>query len=113
MMGATDGGAPLPGEGLQHADGHSHILASTIPNIRAYDPAYAYELAAIVRDGIERMYVQGDDVFYYITLYNENYAQPKLPDGIGDGIIRCLYRLRERPDLGRSAHRARLLGSRP
>src|SRR5712671_495015 len=111
MMGATAGRTTLTGEGLQHDDGHSHILASTIPNIRAYDPAYAYELAAIVRDGIERMYVQGEDVFYYITLYNENYAQPKLPDGIGDGIIRGLYRLREAPDLGRKAHRARLLGS--
>src|SRR5467141_113675 len=72
MMGATAGRTTLTGEGLQHDDGHSHILASTIPNIRAYDPAYAYELAAIVRDGIERMYVQGEDVFYYITLYNEN-----------------------------------------
>ena len=111
MMGATAGRTTLTGEGLQHDDGHSHILASTIPNIRAYDPAYAYELAAIVRDGIERMYVQGEDVFYYVTLYNENYAQPKLPEGIGHGIIRGLYRLREAPDLGRKAHRARLLGS--
>jgi pyruvate dehydrogenase E1 component len=111
MMGATAGRTTLTGEGLQHDDGHSHILASTIPNIRAYDPAYAYELAAIVRDGIERMYVNGEDVFYYVTLYNENYAQPKMPDGIGDGIIRGIYRLREAPDLGRKAHRARLLGS--
>jgi pyruvate dehydrogenase E1 component len=111
MMGATAGRTTLTGEGLQHDDGHSHILASTVPNVRAYDPAYAYELAAIVRDGIERMYVHGEDVFYYVTLYNENYAQPKLPDGIGDGIIRGIYRLREAPDLGRKAHRARLLGS--
>jgi pyruvate dehydrogenase E1 component len=111
MMGATAGRTTLTGEGLQHDDGHSHILASTIPNIRAYDPAYAYELAAVVRDGIERMYVKGEDVFDYVTLYNENYAQPKMPDGIGDGIIRGLYRLREAPDLGRKAHRARLLGS--
>jgi pyruvate dehydrogenase E1 component len=111
MMGATAGRTTLTGEGLQHDDGHSHILASTIPNIRAYDPAYAYELAAIVRDGIERMYVNGEDVFYYVTLYNENYAQPKMPDGIADGIIRGIYRLREAPDLGRKAHRARLLGS--
>jgi pyruvate dehydrogenase E1 component len=111
MMGATAGRTTLTGEGLQHDDGHSHILASTVPNVRAYDPAYAYELAAIVRDGIERMYVNGEDVFYYITLYNENYAQPKMPDDIGDGIIRGIYRLREAPDLGRKAHRARLLGS--
>src|SRR2546427_3283043 len=111
MMGATAGRTTLTGEGLQHDDGHSHILASTIPNVRAYDPAYAYELAAIVRDGIDRMYVNGEDVFYYVTLYNENYAQPKMPDGIADGIVRGIYRLREAPELGRKAHRARLLGS--
>jgi pyruvate dehydrogenase E1 component len=111
MMGATAGRTTLTGEGLQHDDGHSHILASTVPNVRAYDPAYAYELAAIVRDGIERMYVRGEDVFYYITLYNENYAQPRMPDGVGDGIIRGIYRLLEAPNLGRKAHRARLLGS--
>jgi pyruvate dehydrogenase E1 component len=111
MMGATAGRTTLTGEGLQHDDGHSHILASTVPNVRAYDPAYAYELAAIVRDGIERMYVRGEDVFYYITLYNENYAQPRMPDGVGDGIIRGIYQLLEAPNLGRKAHRARLLGS--
>jgi pyruvate dehydrogenase E1 component len=111
MMGATAGRTTLTGEGLQHDDGHSHILASTVPNVRAYDPAYAYELAAIVRDGIERMYVNGEDVFYYVTLYNENYTQPKKPDGVDEGIIRGLYRLREAPSLGRKAHRARLLGS--
>ena len=88
-----------------------HLLASTVPNFRAYDPAYAYELAAIVRDGIERMYAKGEDVFYYVTLYNENYAQPPKPDGVDEGIIRGLYRFREAPDLGRKAHRARLVGS--
>ena len=76
LMGATAGRTTLTGEGLQHDDGHSHLLASTVPNIRAYDPAFAYELAVIVRDGIERMYGKGEDVFYYVTLYNENYAQP-------------------------------------
>jgi pyruvate dehydrogenase E1 component len=111
MMGATAGRTTLAGEGLQHDDGHSHILASTVPNVRAYDPAYAYELAAIVRDGIERMYVKGEDVFYYVTLHNENYPQPKRPDGVDEGIIRGLYRLREAPDLGRRAQRARLVGS--
>ena len=79
LLGATAGRTTLTGEGLQHDDGHSHILASTVPNILAYDPAYAYELAAIVRAGIERMYVKGDDVFYYVTLYNENYPQPAMP----------------------------------
>jgi len=111
MMGATAGRTTLNGEGLQHEDGHSHILASTIPTIRAYDPAFAYELAAVVREGIERMYHAGEDVFYYVTLYNENYAQPKKPEGIDDGIIRGLYRFAEAPDLGPKAHRARLVGS--
>ena len=111
MMGATAGRTTLTGEGLQHDDGHSHILAQTVPNVRAYDPAFAYELAAIVRDGIERMYHQGEDVFYYISLYNENYAQPKKADGIDDGIIRGIYRFAEAPDLGPKAHRARLVGS--
>jgi len=111
MMGATAGRTTLTGEGLQHDDGHSHIHASTVPNCRPYDPAYAYELAAIVREGIERMYGKGEDVFYYVTLYNENYPQPKKPDGVDEGIIRGIYKLREAPDLGRKAQRARLVGS--
>jgi len=110
LMGATAGRTTLAGEGLQHDDGHSHILASTVPVIRAYDPAYAYELAAIVRDGIERMYGTGEDVFYYVTLYNENYAQPQKADGVDDGIVRGLYRLSDAPDVG-GARRARLVGS--
>jgi pyruvate dehydrogenase E1 component len=111
LMGATAGRTTLTGEGLQHDDGHSHILASTVPNILAYDPAYAYELAAIVRAGIERMYVKSEDVFYYVTLYNENYAQPKMPDGVEEGIVKGLYRLRGAPDLGPKAPVARLVGS--
>src|SRR6185369_15222294 len=111
MLGATAGRTTLHGEGLQHDDGHSHLHASTVPNCQPYDPAYAYELAAIVRDGIERMYAKGEDVFYYVTLYNENYAQPPKPEGVDEGILRGLYRLREAPDLGRKAHRARLVGS--
>jgi pyruvate dehydrogenase E1 component len=111
LMGATAGRTTLTGEGLQHDDGHSHVLASTVPNLRAYDPAFAYELAAVVRDGIERMYHRGEDVFYYVTLYNENYAQPKKPEGVDDGIIRGLYRFADAPDLGRKAQRARLVGS--
>ncbi len=80
LMGATAGRTTLTGEGLQHDDGHTHIQASTIPNLRAYDPAFAYELAAIIRDGIGRMYgPKPEDVFYYITLYNENYPQPVRP----------------------------------
>ncbi|HEV7808957.1 MAG TPA: pyruvate dehydrogenase (acetyl-transferring), homodimeric type, partial [Candidatus Limnocylindrales bacterium] len=111
LMGATAGRTTLTGEGLQHDDGHSHLLASTIPNLRQYDPAFAYELAAVVRDGIERMYHEGQDVFYYVTLYNENYAQPKKPADVDEGIIRGLYRFAEAPDLGPKAHRARLVGS--
>jgi len=111
LMGATAGRTTLAGEGLQHDDGHSHILASTVPVIRAYDPAYAYELAAIVRDGIERMYGQGQDVFYYVTLYNENYPQPARLDGIDDAIIRGLYRLKDAPDVAGARGRARLVGS--
>ena len=85
MMGATAGRTTLNGEGLQHEDGHSHLLASTVPAIRAYDPAFAYELAAIVRDGIERMYGRGEDHLYYVTLYNENHPMPPKPDGVGRG----------------------------
>jgi pyruvate dehydrogenase E1 component len=113
MMGATAGRTTLSGEGLQHDDGHSLVLASVVPNVRAYDPAYAYELAAIVRDGIERMYVRGEDVFYYVTLYNENYQQPARPDvdGLDEGIVRGIYRLSSAPDLGKGAGRVRLVGS--
>ncbi len=100
MMGATAGRTTLHGEGLQHDDGHSQLLAANIPNVRPYDPAFAYEVAAIVRDGIERMYGRGEDVFYYVTLYNENYPMPARPDGIDDGIVRGLYRLREAPAVG-------------
>jgi len=111
LMGATAGRTTLTGEGLQHDDGHSQVLASVVPNIRAYDPAYAYELAAIVRHGIERMYGAGEDVFYYVTIYNENYPMPARPDGVDEGIVRGLYRLREAPDVEARAIRARLLGS--
>ncbi len=113
MMGATAGRTTLHGEGLQHDDGHSHVLASTVPNIRAYDPAYAYELAAIVRDGVERMYGRGEDVFYYVTLYNENYVQPPKPKGedVDTAIVRGLYLLRPAPEIAKPAGRARLVGS--
>jgi pyruvate dehydrogenase E1 component len=113
LLGGTAGRTTLAGEGLQHDDGHSHILASTVPNIRAYDPAFAYELAAIVRDGIQRMYgPKPEDVFYYVTLYNENYAQPARPDGVDDAdILRGIYRFAARPELDKDAHPARLVGS--
>jgi pyruvate dehydrogenase E1 component len=112
MMGATAGRTTLHGEGLQHDDGHSHLLASTIPTIRAYDPAFAYELAAVIRDGIERMYVKGEDVYYYVTIYNENQVMPPKPDGVDAGIVRGLYRFAGAPDgVAGKGGRVRLVGS--
>ncbi|MEW5989938.1 MAG: pyruvate dehydrogenase (acetyl-transferring), homodimeric type [Chloroflexota bacterium] len=111
LMGATAGRTTLAGEGLQHDDGHTHVLASTVPNLRQYDPAYAYELAAIIRDGIERMYVRGEDVFYYVTLYNENYPQAPKPEGVDEGILRGIYRFAAAPDAGKGAKAVRLVGS--
>jgi pyruvate dehydrogenase E1 component len=111
MMGATAGRTTLTGEGLQHDDGQSHLLASTIPNVLAYDPAFAYELAIIVREGIDRMYGERqDDVFYYVTIYNENWAQPAKADGVEDGILRGLYRFREASS---GSRRVQLLASGP
>jgi len=109
LLGATAGRTTLSGEGLQHEDGHSHLLAATIPNVLAYDPAVAYETAMIVREGMRRMYEGGEDVFYYLTLYNENYPQPPMPPGVEEGILRGLYHFRPAPEGPR--HRAVLLGS--
>ncbi len=111
MIGATAGRTTLTGEGLQHDDGHSHILASTVPVVRAYDPAFAYELAGVIRDGVERMYHDGEDVFYYVTVYNENYAQLPKPDGVDEGIIRGIYRLDAAPDVDDAKGQVRLVGS--
>jgi pyruvate dehydrogenase E1 component len=99
LMGATAGRTTLLGEGLQHDDGQSHLLFSVVPNVQAYDPAFAYETATIVRDGIARMYGEGggEDIFYYITLYNENYVMPPKPEGVDDGILRGLYRFAPAP----------------
>ncbi|HET7226693.1 MAG TPA: pyruvate dehydrogenase (acetyl-transferring), homodimeric type [Candidatus Eisenbacteria bacterium] len=109
MLGGTAGRTTLNGEGLQHEDGHSHLLFSVLPNVRAYDPAWAYEVATIVRDGLQRMYVQGEDVFYYITLYNEDYSMPAMPQGVEDGILRGLYLYRSA--VQQAKHRAQLFGS--
>ena len=99
LVGGTAGRTTLMGEGLQHQDGHSHIAASTVPNILNYDPAYAYELAVIIQDGIRRMYLEGESVFYYLTVGNENYPQPAMPDGdhIHKGILKGMYKFREAP----------------
>jgi pyruvate dehydrogenase E1 component len=109
MLGGTAGRTTLNGEGLQHEDGHSPLLFSAIPNVRIYDPAFAYELATVIRDGMRRMYVDGEDIFYYITLYNENYPMPPMPEGSEDGILRGLY-LYRLPD-GERTHRARIVAS--
>jgi pyruvate dehydrogenase E1 component len=92
LMGGTAGRTTLSGEGLQHQDGHSIVLASTVPTCAAYDPAYAYEIAVIVQDGIRRMYQEQEDLFYYLTLYNENYPMPPMPDGVAEGILKGIYR---------------------
>ncbi len=120
LIGATAGRTTLNGEGLQHQDGHSHILSSTVPNCVSYDPTYAYELAVIVQDGLKRMYEDMESVFYYITTMNENYAQPEMPKGSEAGIIKGMYLLEDggskenkvaKPRKGTSGQRLRLLGS--
>jgi len=94
LLGATAGRTTLSGEGLQHQDGTSHLIASTIPNCRAYDPCFAYELAVIVEDGMRRMLAEQEDVFYYVTVMNENYPQPSQPDNVREGILRGMYCVR-------------------
>ena len=93
LIGATSGRTTLNGEGLQHQDGHSHILSSTIPNCLSYDPAFSYEVAVIIKDGIQKMYVDQENYFYYITTTNENYQHPQMPAGSEDGIIKGMYKL--------------------
>ena len=109
LIGGTAGRTTLAGEGLQHQDGHSHILASTIPNCRAYDPAYAYELAVIIHHGLQTMFVQKQDYYYYVTVMNENYEQPKMPKGCEEGIINGMYLLQASQKV--TQHHVQLLGS--
>lgn len=109
LLGATAGRTTLNGEGLQHQDGHSHVLASTIPNCVAYDPAYSYELAVILADGLRRMYKEQENVFYYITLMNETYEHPAMPAGAEEGILKGMYLLRESEE--GAALKVQLLGS--
>jgi pyruvate dehydrogenase E1 component len=111
LMGATAGRTTLNGEGLQHEDGHSHLLASTVPTLVAYDPAFAYELAVVVQDGLRRMYAEGEEVLYYITLYNENYPMPPMPEGVEEGIVKGLYLYKRGPEEHRL--KAQILGSGP
>jgi pyruvate dehydrogenase E1 component len=109
LLGGTSGRTTLNGEGLQHEDGHSHVLFSVVPNCRAYDPAFAYEVAVIVREGLRRMCAEQEDVFYYLTLLNENYHHPAMPDGSEEGILRGMHRIREAG--GAKRPQVRLLGS--
>jgi pyruvate dehydrogenase E1 component len=111
LLGGTAGRTTLAGEGLQHQDGNSHTLALPVPNCRAYDPAYAYELAVVIREGLKRMYVDGESVFYYLTVMNEQYEMPEMPEGVEAGILKGLYRFRAAPDGAKAKARAQLLGS--
>jgi pyruvate dehydrogenase E1 component len=110
LLGGTAGRTTLMGEGLQHQDGHSHVLASTVPNVVAYDPAFAYELALIIQEGIRRMYEAQEDVFYYITLGNEKYPMPALPADVSEGVLRGMYRFRPTP-IAVKGTKVNLLGS--
>jgi pyruvate dehydrogenase E1 component len=110
MIGGTAGRTTLNGEGLQHQDGNSHLLAYTVPNLKAYDPAFAFEMAAIIKDGIRRMYVEQEDIFYYITAENEPYPMPVQPDGCEEGILRGMYKFRPSGNEGAEL-RADLFGS--
>ncbi len=111
LLGATAGRTTLNGEGLQHQDGHSLVLSSTIPNLLTYDPAFTYELATIISDGLRRMYIDGEDVCYYLSLYNENYPMPPMPPGVQEGILKGLYRFKAGPETKK--HKAHLFGSGP
>jgi len=111
LLGATAGRTTLNGEGLQHQDGHSLLHASTIPTLLAYDPAFGYELAVIVADGLRRMYAQGEEIFYYLALYNENYAMPPMPTGVEDGILKGLYKFK--PGQDGKKNKAHIFGSGP
>jgi pyruvate dehydrogenase E1 component len=110
LLGGTSGRTTLSGEGLQHQDGNSHVLALPVPNLLAYDPAYAYEISVIIQDGIRRMYKQGENIFYYITVMNEPYAMPPMPKGVEEGILKGMYKVRAATNK-KSKLRAQILGS--
>jgi pyruvate dehydrogenase E1 component len=110
LLGGTAGRTTLAGEGLQHQDGHSHVLSLPVPNCKSYDPAYAFELATIIEDGIKRMYIDGESIFYYLTVMNEQYAMPAMPKGAKDGILKGLYLFKPSGDK-KAKLKAQLLGS--
>lgn len=109
LLGGTAGRTTLNGEGLQHEDGHSHLIAATVPNCFSYDPTFASELAVIIQDGLRRMYVEQEDIFYYITLMNENYEQPGIPEGAQSDILKGMYLFKKGPNSQKP--RVQLLGS--
>ena len=111
LLGATAGRTTLNGEGLQHEDGHSHLLAGAVPNCRAYDPTFAFEVAVILQHGMQRMLAEQQDEYYYITLMNENYAHPDMPEGAADGIIKGMYLLKDAGKPKKAELRVQLLGS--
>jgi pyruvate dehydrogenase E1 component len=108
LLGGTAGRTTLAGEGLQHQDGHSHVLSLPVPNCKSYDPAYAFELATIIQDGIKRMYIDGESIFYYLTVMNEQYAMPAMPKGATEGILKGLYRFKA-SDLAQEDKKGKLL----
>jgi pyruvate dehydrogenase E1 component len=113
LCGGTSGRTTLNGEGLQHEDGHSQLMATTVPTIRSYDPAWGYELAVIVQDGLRRMYAEGEEIFYYLSVYNEAYAHPAMPDraDVIPGIIKGMYRYSSTDSGDGQRHRPQLFGS--
>jgi len=111
MLGATAGRTTLNGEGLQHQDGHSHLLASTIPTLLTYDAAFGYEIAVIIKEGLRRLYAEGEEYFYYLTLYNENYPMPVMPEGAEEGILKGLYKAK--PASKGNKYKVHLFGSGP
>jgi pyruvate dehydrogenase E1 component len=110
LLGATSGRTTLNGEGLQHQDGHSHVFSAVIPNCHSFDPAFGYEVAVIIQDGLRRMYAEQEDAYYYLTLLNENHPQPAMPEGAADGILKGLHQVRTGKG-AKKAPRVQLLGS--
>jgi pyruvate dehydrogenase E1 component len=110
LLGGTSGRTTLNGEGLQHEDGHSHVLSATVPNCISYDPTFGYEVAVIIQHGLQRMLADQEDVFFYLTLLNENYEHPAMPAGIDEGIIKGMYLFKSAPE-NTSGHKVQLMGS--
>jgi len=111
LLGGTSGRTTLNGEGLQHEDGHSHVMAATVPNCRSYDPTFGYEVAVIIQDGLRRMIAEQEDVYYYLTVMNENYAHPAMPEGAAPDIIKGMYKLADGEKGKGKSPRVQLMGS--